>query len=55
MEQGGRQQVAAVVADRGLPLHGEPNVFELLAHIAQVRVDDFSRPRQAHGDLSLKL
>ena len=39
----GAQQVLPIVADRGLPLHGEPNVLQLLGDIAEIGVDDLSR------------
>ena len=38
----GQQQALAIVADRRLPLHREPDVLELLAHVAEVRVDDLA-------------
>ena len=39
----GQQQALAIVADRRLPLHREPDVLELLAHVAEVGVDDLAR------------
>src|SRR6185436_7141586 len=38
----GAQQVLAVVADRRLPLDGQADVLELLAHVGEVRVDDLA-------------
>src|SRR5262249_44242519 len=38
----GAEQALAVVADGGLPAHGEADVLELLAHVAEVGVDDLA-------------
>src|SRR5437870_1634532 len=38
----GPEQALAVVAHRGLPLHGEAHVLQLLAHVAEVGVDDLA-------------
>jgi hypothetical protein len=49
------QQVLPVVADRGLPLHGEPHVLQLLGDVAEVGVDDLAGqhlvPRADHLDV----
>ena len=37
-----QQQALAVVADGGLPRDGEADVLELLAHVAEVGVDDLA-------------
>ena len=36
------QQTVAVVADRGAPMDGKPDIFELLGHVAEIGVDDLA-------------
>ena len=36
------QQALAVVADGGAPVHRQPDVLELLAHVAEVGIDDLA-------------
>ena len=38
----GPQEFRAVVANGGLPLYRQANVFELLTHITKIGVDDFA-------------
>jgi hypothetical protein len=42
-EAEGAQQSVTVIADDRPPADGESDVFELLAHIAEVRIDDLAR------------
>jgi hypothetical protein len=37
-----RQQGVAVVADRRAPAHRQPDILELLRHVAEIGVDDLA-------------
>ena len=38
----GAQEFLAVIANSGLPLYRQSNVFQLLAHVTKIGVDDFT-------------